>query len=246
MVNIYLLSLTLTTASLALAAPLPRDILERDLDEEFSGREYPSNAFDNLSAREPNFFGDVGKAFKGVEREAVKVGKVAADGLVVAGKIANNPMVQTASSFLPGGGGIVAAEKIVGAVGDKVGKMENMANKAGRALNKAKGALAKGKRVEKAIVRKVKGAERKVKGAERKLNNLKHPGRTLGKVQGKAVTRAKQAVKSVRHTAAARRHHRRELGDDEELSLRDLDAEELFEREYDDFLAERDSFDDLD
>ena len=40
---------------------------------------------------------------------------------------------------------------------------------------------------------------------------------------------------------------RRDL-DDEELSLRDLDAEELFDREYydDDFLVERDDFDDLD
>jgi hypothetical protein len=36
------------------------------------------------------------------------------------------------------------------------------------------------------------------------------------------------------------------LKDDEELSRRDLDAEELFGREYDDFLAERDSFDGLD
>jgi hypothetical protein len=32
----------------------------------------------------------------------------------------------------------------------------------------------------------------------------------------------------------------------EELSQRDLNDEELFGREYDDFLAERDFFDDLD
>ena len=62
----------------------------------------------------------------------------------------------------------------------------------------------------------------------------------------KVVNRAKQVHKvakhvappshnSGRHTAQHGRHHRR-----------DLDAEELFEREYDDFLAERDFFDDLD
>ena len=39
---------------------------------------------------------------------------------------------------------------------------------------------------------------------------------------------------------------RRDLEDDEELLQRDFDAkfEEFFEREYDDFLAERDAFDD--
>ena len=53
------------------------------------------------------------------------------------------------------------------------------------------------------------------------------------------------------HTRARPVHHRhrryrRDLEDDEELSRRDLEAEELFGREYDDFLAERDFFDDLD
>jgi hypothetical protein len=42
------------------------------------------------------------------------------------------------------------------------------------------------------------------------------------------------------------RHHRRSLEDDTELLRRDFDAEELFGREYDDFLVERDDFDDLD
>jgi hypothetical protein len=47
-----------------------------------------------------------------VGKEAVKVGKVAAKGLDVAEKIANNPLVQTASSLLPGGGEIVMAESV--------------------------------------------------------------------------------------------------------------------------------------
>ena len=38
---------------------------------------------------------------------------------------------------------------------------------------------------------------------------------------------------------------RRDLEDDEKLSLRDLEAEELFERDYDLF-DERDTYDDLD
>ena len=45
----------------------------------------------------------------------------------------------------------------------------------------------------------------------------------------------------------SRHHDRRGLEDDEELSRRDLDTEEfLFGRENDDFLVERDAFDDLD
>lgn len=43
------------------------------------------------------------------------------------------------------------------------------------------------------------------------------------------------------------RHHRRDLEDDEELLRREFETEELFgRREYDDFLVERDAFDDLD
>ena len=43
------------------------------------------------------------------------------------------------------------------------------------------------------------------------------------------------------------RHQRRDLEDDaEELLQRDFEDEELFGREYDDLLVERDAFDDLD
>jgi len=245
MVNLYttcLLSLTLIT-SLALAAPYPRDLLlKRDLDEEFSGREYLSNAFDDLEARDPSFFGGIENAFKGVAKEAVKVGKeavkvgkVAAKGLEVAEKIANNPMVQTASSLLPGGGEIVMAEKAIGSLG----KLENLAGKVNgaiRTVGKIEGALMKGNNA----IRKAKVASRNVPKLTKRL------GGALGKV--KAITRAAKKVVAPPRQTAQRRHHRRDLEvDDEELSRRDLDAEELFEREYDDdFLAERDFFDDLD
>ena len=43
------------------------------------------------------------------------------------------------------------------------------------------------------------------------------------------------------------RHQRRDLADDaEELLQRDFEDEELFGRDYDDLLVERDAFDDLD
>lgn len=107
--------------------------------------------------------------------------------------------------------------------------MDNAAQKAGRTIRKVEGAVKKGIKAERAVVRKVKAV----------AHNLKRPG-APGKV--KAV---KHAVAAARRTAV--RHHKRDLEEvNEEFSRRDLDAEELFEREYDDILAERDFFDDLD
>ena len=100
------------------------DLLERDLDEEFSGREYLLDAYDDLAAREPSFFGSVGNfllAFscticianplipiiysKGAE-------KVAEKGVHIAEKVAENPIVQTAASLVPGGGEVVAGVSV--------------------------------------------------------------------------------------------------------------------------------------
>ena len=112
--------------------------------------------------------------------------------------------------------------KVVGALG----KVENIAHKAKQAgqkihnLKHPGGALQKGQKVNKAI----KGA----KQAARKVEKVKHQVK-------KTVNAARKQTASAHHTAA-RRHHRRDLEDDEEL----------FGREYDDFLAERDIFDDLD
>jgi len=243
MVKLYasLLSLTLTT-SLALAVPHPgpsyytngvdyydRDLLERDLDEEFSGRAYLLDSSDDLSAREPSFFSSIKNAVK-------DVGKVASKGLHVAENIAGNPIVQAAASFIPGEAEVVAAGKIVGAIGK---------------FEKFEGALKKGKKISE-VIKKAKHADRKVLG---KLKHLKLGGARgkLGKVEkfGKAIKRAEKVHKiasthnSAQHTTQ-HRHHRREFEDDEELSRRDLDDEELFRREYDDFLAQRDFSDDLD
>jgi len=221
-----LLSLTLTT-SLALAAPHP-SLLERDLDEEFSRREYLSYDFDDLAARDPSFFGDVGNVFKDVGREAAK-------GLNIAEKVAENPMVQTATSLLPGGGELVVAEKVLGAVG-KFERAEEKAKAAGRKIHKLEGSLRRNKKVDKEL-RKAKGevrkAEKQIGGAERKVKEIRRA--------------EKQSLRSERRSEQRRgRHHRRDLEDDEELLRRDLDDEELFVREYDEFLAERDFFDDLD
>ena len=50
----------------------------------------------------------------------------------------------------------------------------------------------------------------------------------------------------VKNIGSRLRRHRRDLEEDEELLQRDFEGEEFLEREYDDFLVERDAFDDLD
>jgi len=113
---------------------------------------------------------------------------------------------------------------------------------------KVVGALGKVKKAEKIV-----NLARKATEASRKVHKLEHLGGA-----NKAVRHAKEihkVAKRVHHIASAHkpahhtaphRHHRRDLEDVEELSQRDLDAEELYGREYDDFLAERDFVDDLD
>lgn len=197
---------------------------------------------DDLAARDPSFF-------SGIENAVKDVGKVAVKGIHVAENIAANPLVQAAASVIPGEAEFVAAEKIVGAIGKfkKFGNLANKANEARRKVDKLEhlgGALRKGEKFGKEI-RKAKEADRKVEG------KLKHLEGALRKVEkfDKAIKRAKQVneiVSTPHHTTKEHRRHRRDLEDNEELSRRDLDSEELFGREYDDFLAERDFFDDLD
>jgi ribosomal protein L24 len=249
MVKLYtsLLSFTLTT-SLALALPYAHgfdysDVLERDLDEEFSGREYLVDAPDDLAAREPNLFDVVSN-----------VGKVASKGLEVADKVANNPIVQAAVPLIPGGSGVLAAEKVISAIG-KFQKIEKAVSKAGKVMSTAGKVASTAKKVEGALKKGVNA----IKKEEQSNRKPKHLGSALkaAKKINKVVKQAKQArqtissrSKSSRQSAKAakpgKRHHRRDLEDDEELSRRDLDAEEFFGREYDAFLAERDFFDDLD
>jgi len=231
MVKLYasLLSLTLTT-SFVLAVPLPGPshtngldhLVERDLDEEFSRKEYLSDASDDLAARDPNFFGDIGKAFKSVEHS---VERVAGKAIHVAEDIARNPLVQAAVSVIPGGS---AVESVVGAIGT-VEKFANNAKQVGQEVNKLGhlgGALRRGSgKIENAI-----------KKVDRRVDQVKHVGGALRMVK----------IATHRPPPPPPRRHRRDLEDDEELSRRDLNAEELSGREYDDFLAERDFFDDLD
>jgi len=273
MVKLYgpLVSLTLIT-SLVLALPHPpythiRDgnSLERNLDEKFSGREISLDEFVDLVVREPSFLRHFKKAFNSVARVAVK-------GLHLVEKVADNPFVQAAVSIIPGGGALVAAQKVAGTIG-QVEKFERQARQGVNQIKNLGGAI---RTVDKAI--------KTAKVADRKVNRLiKHlpvpvPVRgALGRVKAKAITQAKHVL--ARHIRVPRpRHHRRDLEDDEELSRRDLDdeelsqrdldddeellqrdlddeelsrrdldAEELFDREYDDdFLVERDYFDDLD
>jgi len=241
MVKLYasLLSLTLTTR-LALAVPLPgpshsngldyyeRDLIERDLDEEFSGREYLSDASDDLAARDPSFFGDIGKAFHSAENVAGKAINVAGKAIHVAEDIAQNPIVQAAASVIPGG---TAVESVVGAMRN-VEKFANTAKQVGQGINKIEqlgGALMKG-------AGKINNA---IRTADRRVKPV---GGALGMVK-KIAQPSRNASPPPRSPS---RRHRRDLEEDEELSRRDLDAEELSGREYDDFLAERNFFDDLD
>jgi len=223
-----LLSLTLTT-SLALAAPHPSYTHGLDLDEEFSRREYLPDASDDLAARDPNIFGDIGRGFqhavKDVGRVAGDVGRVAVKGLHVAEDIAQNPIVQAAASVIPGGGAIMAAEKVV----STLGKIKNFENDASRFA----GALGKGRE----IVRKANEGGR-LGRALRKAENI---GNSMRRVNHQIASPRRTTTRSTTH-----RRHRRDLEDNEELSRREFDDEELVGREYDDFLAERDFFDDLD
>jgi hypothetical protein len=111
------------------------------------------------------------------------------------------------------------------------------------------GALGKAASAGKAIkagsqIAKVAGKARKVhEGAKQILP----PTRNQNKGNRVAAT-FKNIFGSIKSALSrARRHHRRDLEDDEELLGRDdFEADELFEREYDDSLVERDDFDDLD
>jgi len=202
-----LLSLTLTT-SLALAVPLPSY----------------TDASDDLAARDPNIFG----SFKHFIKD---VGHVAAKGLKVAEGIAENPLVQAAVSVIPGGGALVAADKVIGTIRN-VEKIENIAENARHQVDNLGGALRSGEKIYKAI-RKGTEVDRKVGKLDRGIRFAKEM----------ASTQYSARPSYSRH----RRHHRRDLEDNEELSSRrDLDAEEFLGREYDDFLAERDFFEDLD
>jgi len=243
MVKLYgpLVSLTLIT-SLALALPYPtgtngpeRSLLERNLDENFFGREYTLDEFVDLAIREPSFLRHFKKAF-------ISIGRVAVKGLDFVKKVADNPLVQAAVSIIPGGGALVAAQKVVGTIG----QVERFEKQARQGVHDLGGALRTVSKIDRAI-KTAKVADRKVNGLFKHLPVPVPVKGALRHVKATAISRAKHVLGSARHHIAHRRHHRRDLEDDEELSRRDLDAEEIFDREYDDdFLVERDYFDDLD
>jgi len=201
-----------------------------DLDEEFSGREYLIDSYGDLAVREPNFF----DGFKHVVSD---VGKVASKGLHVAEKVAENPIVQAAIPLIPGGAEVMAAEKVIGAIG-KFEKLGKVASKA----RKIEGALKKGHNAVKSN-RKLKHLGTAVKAAK-KINKIAKHAKQAHKTISSHRSSHKSSHKTAKAAKPGKRHHRRDLEDDEELSRRDLDAGEFFGREYD--LAERDFFDDLD
>jgi len=90
-------------------------------------------------------------------------------------------------------------------------------------------------------VEKFENIANKANEVRRKVEKLV-PSSAKGRKIEKAIRSAKQVIAPPRPP----RRHRRDLEDSEELSRRELGVEELFGREYDDFLVERDFFDDLD
>jgi hypothetical protein len=131
--------------------------------------------------------------------------------------------------------------KVIGAIGkfEKLGKVASSARKVAGALNKGHNAIKKAENSN----RGVKHLGNAVKAAKKINKAVKHAEKARQTISSHKSSH-KSSPKSSRSTA--KRHHRRELEGDEELSRRDLDAEVFFGREYDDFLAERDLFDDLD
>jgi hypothetical protein len=88
-------------------------------------REYLLDASDDLEARDPSFFSHITDAvlvFSSLSianplnlvlsYDSRDVGRVASKGIHVAERIAENPLVQAATTVLPGGAEIVAAESV--------------------------------------------------------------------------------------------------------------------------------------
>ena len=212
-----------------------------DLDEEFFGREYLWDASD-LEARQPNFFKTLFK----------DIGKVAHAGFHAAKTIVKNPVVQTvAEAAIPGGAEIKVAASVVFPSMCST----NLLNPDLWSYRKIAGKLGKVKKLSKAIdlakkADKHLGSAKKVHKAAKQVQKIASPQKSAhqtaqNRPMNKKVMLAFEQI--MKKLGAVKLHrHRRDLEDDEELLQRDLDAEELFEREYDDFLAERGYFDDLD
>ena len=98
------------------------------------------------------------------------------------------------------------------------------------------------------MVKKLKPSRtiaKQLKSAAKQANNNNNDNQNKAN-QNRIRQNVQLAIKKILSFIPAKNHVKaRGLEDDEELSLRDLDTEEVFGREYD-FLNERDIFDDLD
>jgi hypothetical protein len=174
------------------------------------------DAYDDLAARDPSFFSHF--SLKNAVRD---IGRVASKVERVASKGLHVAESIAKNPLVQAGLTVIPGGAAVVAaekVIETVGKVENVVNKANE--------------------------------ARRNVVKLEHLGGELikGKKIEKALGKVEKFDKAIRRAEqiAAPRRYRRDLEDNEELSRRDLDVEELIGREYDDFLVERDFFDDLD
>jgi hypothetical protein len=107
------------------------------------------------------------------------------------------------------------------------------------AVEKGESAIGKGKNIiDKAVKQVIKPQVKLLGGA---VNNVIKPGKQAH--GGHAAHHHRHHTPTHHRHHRHHRQHRRDLEDNEELSQRDIDAEELFGREYDDILVERDDLD---
>jgi len=210
------------------------ELFERDLDvEEFFGRQYDllderSDTFDEPEAR-----GLFSGLFKVVEKEGEKVAKSAVKGRI--------------------GTVMKATTKTAAKLEHHGGKLEKQLKPA-RRLEKKLTSSTRSRRVVKRLKpskkRVMKELRRAAKQANKNTGNNDNQNNDSQNRINRDLERARQEVADAdRRLPPSLQFHvqSRGLEDDEELLRRDLEAEEVFGREYDHLpVDERDIFDDLD
>jgi hypothetical protein len=231
-----------------------QDRFERDLEiEEFSGREYLLDTFDDLEARQPSLFGTLSHLGETAVKDLAKskLPKVAAE---AAGPGKYNKAFKAATTVAKIGrkaksgkiGGKLES-KLSRKVADKLGH-----TKLGRKVDskvRRKMTAKVASKIRRTAVKQVKdqvkqaGSSSSSSNQQQSNNNNKAQQRANKYVQ----EGRKDIAQANRYLPANLQVHlqSRALEDDKDLSRRNLDAEELFVRDYD-FLDERGTFDDLD
>lgn len=134
-------------------------------------------------------------------------------------------------------------------IAGKLGKVK----KFDKAIKQAKQAKQASQKLDKHLrgAKKVVGRAKKVHKVAKQVHQMASPRNSAHQnaqnkpANKKLMLKINGVLQKVEGALRRFHRHRRDLEDDEELSRRDFDSdvEELFEQEYDDFLAERDDLD---